>query len=72
MAAHTYMAIDQYGRTYHDLGRYPRKALLAHFGVQHADKLYCDDRAGQAWHCGYVIAGHWLTLYAVTPFRKAA
>lgn len=65
------MARDQYGRTYHDLGAHPRRALLRIFGRKHADKMYQDRKSGPPLHTGYVIAGHWLTVYTVTPWGAA-
>lgn len=66
-----YMAIDQYGHTYHDLGKHPRKALLERLGSSKAHKMYVDTKDGQTVHVGYVIGGLWLTLYKVEPYRKA-
>lgn len=67
----TTMAIDQYGTTYHDLGKYPRKALLDHFSAyrSHIRKMYVDDKSGEARHVGYKIGEFWLTLYTVTSWR---
>ena len=65
-----HMAIDQYGETYHDLGRHPRATLLARLDRQHADKMYIDSiSTGKSRHCGYIIAGRWLTLYKVEPIN---
>lgn len=66
-----FMAIDQHGRTEHGL-RHPRKDLLARYGVQHADKLYEDDQNGRSWHIGYIISGHWFSVYEVRPLRRTA
>lgn len=60
------MARDQYGQTYHDLGAHPRTTLLKRFGRSHADKMYVDPaKGGPPKHVGYIIAGHWLTIYTV-------
>lgn len=37
---------------------------------KHAVKMYCDGNDGKTYHVGYIIAGLWLSLYEVTPFRK--
>lgn len=66
-----YMARDQYGATYHNLGQHPRKALLTKLGRQNAKRIYRDKVGGGAVHVGYVIAGLWLTLYQVIPFERA-
>ncbi len=66
-----YMAIDQYGTTYHNLGPHPRKELLERLGYKKANKMYVDTKDGQTVHIGYVIGGLWLTLYKVEPYRKA-
>ena len=70
----TVMGRDQQGTTYHDLGRYPRKALLARLGYKKADKMYRDVKAGAtniagARHVGYVIGNLWITLYTVTDWK---
>ena len=59
------VGIDQYGQTYHDLGKYPRKELLNRLGYKKADKMYQDKKDGSVVHCGYVIGGNWITLYEV-------
>lgn len=62
----SYMAIDQYGTTYHDL-KHPRKELLKKFGRSHADKMFVEFKNGEDRWIGYVIAGHWLRLFEVAP-----
>jgi hypothetical protein len=66
-----HMAIDQYGQTYHSLGKHPRKALLDKLCRKHASKMYIDSKDGKAYHVGYIIGGLWLSVYSVTPMRKA-
>jgi hypothetical protein len=61
----TYMAIDQYGRTEHDLGPHPRKELMTRCGRKHADKMYVDSKTKGTLHTGWVIAGRWFTVYKV-------
>lgn len=63
MSAH-YMAIDQYGQTFHGL-KHPRKDLLERLGRKHASKMYVDGQDGKARHIGYVIGQQWLTVYQV-------
>ena len=65
-----YMAVDQYGQTYHGL-KHPRKDLLARLGRRHAEKMYCDTTNGKTRHKGYVIAGLWLSVYRVSPWQTA-
>ena len=64
------MAIDQYGTTYHNLGTYPRKALLERLGSRSAERMYRDTNEGESHHIGYIINGLWLTLFHVEPWRK--
>lgn len=71
MKSATFMAIDQYGKTYHGL-KNPRKDLLDLFGRKHADKMYCDGKDGKSYHIGYIIGGFWLSVYEVIPMRKMA
>ena len=61
------MGIDQYGQTYHNLGKYPRKELLARLRYRKAEKMYQDKKDGSTMHCGYVIGRNWITLYEVNP-----
>jgi hypothetical protein len=61
-----YMAIDQYGYTYHGL-EHPRKDLMHILDRKHADKMYIDDGI----HIGYIIAGLWLTVYQVNRMDKS-
>lgn len=63
-----YMALDQYGTTFHNLGPHPRKALLERLGTKRASKMYI----GEGVHVGYVISGHWLNVYEVRPFHEIA
>jgi hypothetical protein len=66
----TTMGIDQYGTTYHDLGKYPRKELLSRLNYKNAQKMYRDKKDGSTVHCGYVIGGLWIGLYKVEPFER--
>jgi len=66
-----YMAINQYGNTFHGL-KNPRKDLMEKIGVKHASKMYVDDLTGKTFHIGYIIGGHWLTVYEVVPTQKVA
>lgn len=66
------MAIDQYGQTYHSLGAYPRKALLAKLGRRHADKMFIDTKSGESKHVGYIIAGLWLRVFRVDEWNGGA
>jgi hypothetical protein len=63
------MGIDQYGDTYHNLGKYPRKELLNRLGYKKADKMYRDKKDGSVVHCGYVIGGRWINLYEMKPIE---
>ena len=63
-----YMAVDQYGQTFHGLD-HPRKDLLERLGYKYAQKMYQDTKDGNAKHTGYVIGGHWFTVYAVAPWQ---
>ena len=69
MAEKLTMAIDQWGTTYHDLGTYPRKALLDRLGSRSAERMYSDS-SGMSQHVGYIISGLWLTLYTIAPWTK--
>ena len=66
-----YMAIDQYGQTYHIGNNAPRKWLLQHFNRTHADKIYRDVASGLIRHSGYKIAGLWLDIFRVCEWKKA-
>tara|TARA_Y100000310_G_scaffold2272_1_gene2834 strand:- start:1431 stop:1622 length:192 start_codon:yes stop_codon:yes gene_type:complete len=63
------MAVDQYGNTYHNLGKYPRKALLERLFCKHVDKMYVDRPEGPK-HVGYIIGAYWLQIYVVAEWSK--
>ena len=65
-----YMGVDQYGQTYHGLV-HPRKDLLERLDRKHADKMYCDLVSGGGRHKGYVIAGLWIDVFEVIPWKGA-
>lgn len=69
MKTKLYMAIDQYGTTYHGL-RNPRKDLLEKLAAANCKKVYKENERGDIVHVGYYISGLWLTLYEVIPFEK--
>ncbi|MGA1047348.1 MAG: hypothetical protein ACO3UU_05020 [Minisyncoccia bacterium] len=64
------MGIDQYGDTYHDLSKYPRKKLQDIFDTKKIEKMYIDNDEGQAIHIGYIIKGYWIRLYKVQPLNN--
>ena len=69
-----YMGIDQYGHHY-DIGHEaPRAWLMEHLGVKSARKMYCDlVHAGKPYgtvHTGWVVAGHWISVYRVLPLAQ--
>jgi len=66
-----YMAMDNFGNTYHGLGQHPRKELIERIGSGHVRKMYSDKKDGGSVHVGYVIGQHWLTLYEVKPFERS-
>lgn len=68
----SYMAIDQYGHTEHDLGKFPRKELLRRYMVKSAKKIYIEKKSGATVHIGWIVGGHWFTVYNVQPMEKAA
>ena len=59
-----YMAVDQYGETFHGL-EHPRRDLLERLNRQHAGRMYIDHKDGSTYHTGYIIAGHWLSVYGI-------
>jgi len=56
------IAIDQYGRVECHLGKYPRKELMERYATKHVEKIYREHPEGD-YHCGYIVRGHWFTLY---------
>lgn len=67
-----HMGIDQFGETYHSLGRFPRKALLERLDATHADKMYVDSSrvGGRTSHTGWIIRGHWINVYRVLSLHE--
>lgn len=64
-----YMAVDQYGQTYHGL-KNPRKDLMEKLSRKHVDKMYVDNtKTGKTRHSGYIIGGLWLSVYEVKPIN---
>jgi len=68
----SYMAIDQYGHTEHDLGPHPRNELLRRLDRKSARKVYVDKKSGGCVHIGWIIAGRWFTVYKVEPMERPA
>jgi len=62
-----YLAIGHYGTTLHlnDPSKPPRKQLLDKLGASHAQKMYVDDKDGNAKHVGYVVDREWFNIYEV-------
>ena len=58
-----YMGHDQYGNHY-SIKEHPRAELCAQLGRKNAAKMYVD-RDGEAYHVGYIIAGHWITVFGL-------
>jgi hypothetical protein len=56
------VAIDQWGGRYY-FGRHARKDLLEQLHATKASKMYQDKKNGPPVQVGYVIRGHWLTLF---------
>jgi hypothetical protein len=68
----TSMAIDQYGRTEHDLGPHPRTALMRRLGRKRASRMYVDKADGTPCHIGWIVAGRWFTVYRVERMDQDA
>ena len=67
-----HMAIDQWGQTEHDLGPHPRKELLRRYNRKSSRKVYVDKKNGGTVHIGWIVAGHWFTVYRVERWEKSA
>lgn len=63
------MGVDQYGQTYHNLGKHPRKGLLEQLCATNASKMYVDKKDGATVHIGYIVNRLWITLYEVKRFE---
>lgn len=44
--------------------KHPRKELMDLYYTKHADKMMIDTAKGVK-HIGYVVRGHWFTLYKI-------
>lgn len=62
-----YVGIDQYNNIYW-IKKHPRKELLEQLYATKADKMYI----GNGVHIGYVIKGHWITVYKLHIANKGA
>ena len=63
------IGIDQYGKTYLNLGKYPRKELLKRLGYKGGSIIYRDTKEGIK-QIGYCIGGYWITLYNAKVIEK--
>lgn len=63
------MGVDQYGQTYHGLGKHPRSTLMQRLNRSHVAKMYRDTKDGPR-HVGYILAGLWIEIYDVSPWRR--
>jgi hypothetical protein len=63
-----YLGIDQCNQKFFLKTKNPRKELLEMLGRTKAEKMFVDDKDGNRKHIGYIIAGHWITLYNVTEW----
>ncbi|MDH3629313.1 MAG: hypothetical protein OES25_16880 [Acidobacteriota bacterium] len=63
MKAQYGVAIDQYGQRFY-FGEHCRKDLMDQIGRKRAAKMYIDKKDGSTVQIGYIIGGHWLTVYA--------
>lgn len=70
MSSKQYLAIEQHGHMIRLKTQHPRKELMELFGRTNADKMYIDNHDGTARHVGYVIGGHWITLYQLRPWQE--
>jgi hypothetical protein len=64
------IGIDQYGKIYRDLTKYPRKKLQDIFDTKSISKMYIAGKDGKAIHAGYIIKGYWIKLYKVKPLNN--
>ena len=64
---HNFIAEDQYGNTIF-INKYPRKELMEHVGIKHANKMYADIN-DETYHIGYVIGGYWFAVFRLEPFK---
>jgi hypothetical protein len=62
-----YLARGNNGTEWHltNTDKSPRQQLLEKMCSSHADKMYVDDKEGNAKHVGYIVRGEWFTIYEV-------
>lgn len=60
-----HFGIDQYGNTYFNLGKHPRKELMERIGSKHITKMWRDYDDGSSKHIGYVVGGLWIELFTM-------
>lgn len=63
-----YLGIDQYNNHY-TIKKHPRKELLEQLGTTHAEKMFVDLKSGGTKEKGYVIAGHWISVFQVHDWK---
>ena len=59
-----YIAEDQYGNIVW-IKDHPRKELMQWAGVKSAQNMYMDDKNGNTHKTGYVVSGHWFSVFTV-------
>ena len=65
-----WLAVDQYGQKEIVKGS-PRKALMELHGTKHADRMFVDKQNGGTLSTGWVIAGHWYTVFRLSRMEHA-
>lgn len=67
----TWLAIDQHNNRHWISGHSPRTELLRVTGGSRAEKMYVDGPDGSVRHIGYIIKGHWYTVFHCIPLCDA-
>jgi len=68
MTKYKYIAVNQYGHVVF-IKEFPRKELLEFHRCKHIDKLYRDTKDGTPKHVGYVVGGHWYSIFKLSEWK---
>ena len=52
------------------INKYPRKEICEYYGTTHAEKMFNDDKDGNAVLVGYIVKNIWVSVYEVHKWNN--
>lgn len=66
-----WLARDQYGNVHEIFStNYPRAWLMEYYSVRSARKIYRDRKDGSMRHVGWIVAGHWFSVFRLCSLER--